>query len=108
VTPAFFAFPFIKAWRAGADRGAVRPDGLGLVLPIVALGYLGFVWLWNFDLGFPADYDLMTSLGIALNLYVLHLVLALWRRSRGLAYLGVAMGSIYIWFYMFRFLNTIP
>jgi hypothetical protein len=40
-------------------------------LSLPALGYIGFVLLWEFDLGVPGDYELMTSMGFVIALAVL-------------------------------------
>lgn len=40
-----------------------------LFLGLLALAYIGFISLWNFDLAFPGDYDLMFSLSPLLALW---------------------------------------
>jgi len=52
-------------------------------MSILCLGYLGFITLWNFDLGYPGDTDLMLSMSFPINillLYFLYLLLK-WRKS---------------------------
>lgn len=39
-----------------------------IFLAITSLGYLSFIALWNFDFGFPADIDLMLTMGVSLSL----------------------------------------
>lgn len=43
-----------------------------LVLGVLFFCYFIFIFLWNFDLGFPVDLDLMVSLGFLVGLFSFH------------------------------------
>lgn len=62
--PLFFV---AAAMSAGRHAAAERPQPF---LSLIALAYLFFVTLWNFDLGFPGDFDLMLTLSPVLGLWV--------------------------------------
>lgn len=62
--PLFFV---AAAMSAGRRAAAERPQPF---LSLIALAYLFFVTLWNFDLAFPGDFDLMLSLSPLLGLWV--------------------------------------
>lgn len=47
-----------------------------LFLAILGLGHLGFISLWGFDLGFPADTYLMLGISLALQLFLVMAVLS--------------------------------
>ncbi|MBL8728467.1 MAG: hypothetical protein JNM25_08560 [Planctomycetes bacterium] len=81
-------------WRRGRrDRAALgaalrqRPDAA-----ITALGGIGFASLYYFDLGFPADYDLMVSICTPTAVGLLLLLTSLPRatRRRGAILFGLA------------------
>ena len=59
-------------------------------LCITSLGYFAFIVLWNFDLGFPRDVDLMLSMGVPLLLMIWILLrrLPLW--------MGLIIGAVNI------------
>jgi len=48
----------------------LRTDRSQSLLASAALGYLLFSFVWGFDLGFPQDFDLMTSMGVVLVLFL--------------------------------------
>lgn len=50
------------------------------LLAFGTLGYLAFMWLWNFDLGFPTDYDLMVSMGLTFVLWLVCLTMERYER----------------------------
>jgi hypothetical protein len=60
---------------------------------IITLCYLGFAFLWNFDLGYPLDVDLMISLGLTENLFMFAIVNRLFRTNR-MAVLVVALAGL--------------
>ena len=74
-----------------------------IFLIILGLGYLGFVSLWNFDLGFPGDYDLMTNMGFLLLLAASAAVVWSGHWPVGLALAGISLA--YAWGTIFLFLR---
>lgn len=86
VAPLLLWIPFLllKTRYTGATSW-LKPlmnDSILASLAIYACAYLGFIFLWNFDLGYPTDLDLMVSLGVTLNIAVLRLLYCLggdWR-----------------------------
>jgi len=73
----------LGVWRCAREATLLRRLGPSwdLVLPaILTLAYLAFITLWNFDLGFPGDYDLMMTMAVVAQLLVVVLV-ARWRSA---------------------------
>jgi len=98
--------PDSNTWPRGGCHGhATHREGLDehLFLVILGLGYLGFACLWNFDLGFPGDYDLMTSMGILLLPAATAATVRSGRWPAGLAL--AAIGLPYAWGTIFLFLR---
>lgn len=80
------AAPWLVLLGIGRGLAEVRerprePDVELFFLGLLSLAYLGFVTLWNFDLAFPGDYDLMTTLSVVVQLYVF-VLLDRWPRPR--------------------------
>lgn len=59
--PAILALPVIGGWLVWKQKlwEEFRPL---VPLVVVALGYLSFLFLWNFDFGWPRDHDLMITM----------------------------------------------
>jgi len=107
-SPAAFALPFLVVAKAVNRRG--RFPSTPWFLSLTALGYLGFLFLWNFDLGAPRDYDLMISMAVPLNLAVLAFLIQGFNRSRGermTAWSAVAAGVGLTWVFMGSFLQPV-
>ena len=89
--------------REDATKSSRRPEAW--CLQLMALGYVSLVVLWNFDLHFPIDYDLMLSMSIPFHLSVLSF---LFSRPQGPTYgtfLMVGGGIMYSWCIMSSFLQ---
>ncbi len=75
-------------------------------LTTAALGYGAFAFLFEFDLRFPHDVDLMTGLGVALMLWSTLALLAFVRVHEILALLAISLGSVHSWLLIGAFLCT--
>jgi hypothetical protein len=99
-SPLFFAVPVLAlAGVRQAGKGGI----LNTALVVPALGYISFIILWNFDYGFPADYDLMVSMGVTVNLCLLS---AFFRMQGRLLYLVCALtlvGALPTWYLFLSF-----
>ena len=90
-------------WKEDAMKASRRSDAW--CLQLMALGYVSLAFLWNFDLHFPIDYDLMLSMSIPFHLSVLSFVMS---RPHGPTYgalLWVGGGITYSWCIMSSFLR---
>jgi hypothetical protein len=67
------------------------------LLAALGLGYLVFVCLWGYDLGFPLDYDLMFSMGILLQLALTGWVIETCLGSKALTAAIVSVNLLYSW-----------
>jgi len=81
----------VRLWRAPE----VPAEAELLFLTVLSLGYVGFVFLWSFDLGFPTDYDLMFSMSVPLVLWTTKVAADLCPRPVRLA--GVAFAFLTAW-----------
>jgi hypothetical protein len=99
-SPLFLAVPMlvVLGWKDAWKRGVFNT---ALVFP--ALGYICFLLLWNFDYGFPKDYDLMVSMGITVNLCLLSAACGTSMRIRYLMCLLVLPSSILSWYFFVSF-----
>ena len=78
-------------------------SGSSIFIALLACAYLGFITVWNFDLGFPGDFDLMVSFAPLLGLWTCSVLRSVsgWWRPLGL------LGSIAIaWSLIQRFLRV--
>jgi hypothetical protein len=107
-SPAAFALPLLLAVK-GAARGGRFPL-TPWFLALTALGYLGFLFVCNFDLGVPEDYDLMISMAVPLNLALLAFLLQGFDRSWGervATWSVVVAGVALSWAFMGSFLAPV-
>ena len=92
----------IAAWSGVSRRfAATLPAQESLFLLVLTFGYLGFAWLWNFDLGL-SDLDLMTSLSLPLLLLFCRMLVHLPTR---LAAALLVVNLVYVWGTLFLFLR---
>lgn len=106
-SPIVFALPILIGIRA-ARRRRWTPWPASFPLSLLALGYLAFLWIINFHLGFPLDHDLMITLSIPLNLTLLgFLVHEFDTRGAGrvMAWSAVVIGGGLSWGVMFVYLG---
>jgi len=83
-----------------ARRAAARHIQASPAFLVCALGYLGFLFLMNFSLGFHSDYDLMLTLSTPLTLLLLQGLLAGMGSDgilRRLALPLVLLGTFHAW-----------
>lgn len=106
-TPLSLFTPLLVASLLLRRRIPTRPRWL-VCLP--ALGYVGFILLFEFDLGVPVDYDLMLSMGFVLGLAILDPWLRIAGRSSILAVLTLSalLGTTALsWAVMSTFLTSV-
>ena len=65
-SPFIFLLPFFFAKNKGKTKIQELP-----ILQLLSLAYLSLCWLFQFDMGFPGDYDLMVSFSTPLLLWFL-------------------------------------
>ncbi|MGZ5302482.1 MAG: hypothetical protein ACXWDO_00055 [Bacteroidia bacterium] len=102
-----FSVPFFLLaviWFRKKYRSAdIQHLGTEVVLMITTLAFIGFIWLWNFDLGFPNDYDLMLSMGIVFTMLTAFFFLKLCRVSHISRYIllqPLVANLVYSWIYI--------
>ncbi len=94
--PAHWLCAAAAVWAVIRGRKVERPMLLS-VLTVFALGYVAFISLWGFDLGFPLDYDLMISMGIPLQLCLTAWAVQWCAKSRVLTAAIVGINLLYAW-----------
>lgn len=75
-----------------------------LFLGFASLGYFSLVFLHNFDLGYPVDLDLMTSMSTPFLLLTIYAVIH-WLPQR-VSYVFGALGTVFVWGYISPFLTS--
>lgn len=102
-----FSVPFFLLSVLWLRKKHINKDlaslGTEVVLIITTLGFIGFIWLWNFDLGFPNDYDLMLSQGIVFSMLTVFFFLKLCRVLRISKYIllqPVVANIFYSWLFI--------
>lgn len=72
-------------------------DPVLFALGMFSCCYIVFAFLWNFDLGFPIDLDLMVSLGVSIGLfsfYSIYLLSCSKRNSKAWLYFSIFFGAV--------------
>jgi len=67
ITNFFFIFAgpiYLLSWRKIGKSKDLYLEPLSMLFVLIFLAHFTMVFFWNFDLGFPHDYDLMTSIGM--------------------------------------------
>ncbi len=77
-----------------------------VVSGVLTLCYLSFIFLWNFDLGFPFDLDLMLSLGFPLSIFVFSMLYKLPENKKIYLTLGVFWGLYFNALFLSSFLTS--
>lgn len=83
----------------------IDKDPVFLVSSVLCLGFLSFIFLWNFDLGFPVDLDLMVSLGCFVNVAVFYVLYRFPANRSVLLPMSVFFGLVVNMFFVSRFLT---
>jgi len=84
------------------------PGASSGVLVLLSLAYLGFITLWNFDLGYPTDYDLMFSLSLLPALLVLLLVVRRCSTNSNLVKFFILVAIALAWTHQSSFIKSMP
>ncbi len=87
------------AWRRVKPVGSVRQPEQGpyVVLVLLFLAHAALYLSWNFDYGYPRDYDLMTSLGLTWLGLPLVVAMRLWSRPPVHAWAVLALAACASW-----------
>lgn len=64
------------------SKNRFQPILYNLPLTILSLGYMAFLFLWDFDLGWPTDHDLMTTMGLPLALVYTAYLISLFKNKQ--------------------------
>jgi hypothetical protein len=67
------------------------------LLALVSLGGVSFIACWNYDLGFPLDWDLMLTLAVPLQLTLLGSLVANGTRGLGALWAVAGIGAVLSW-----------
>jgi hypothetical protein len=87
---------------AKRNKNYFKVNSVIVVTGITTLCYLAFIFLWNFDLGFPTDLDLMISLGFPLSIFTFSLILNISNNNKMLVFAG----SIFCIFFNLIFISS--
>lgn len=99
--PLVWLVPFLAARRAAFASFSRHP--FNILTAVGTLGFFAYVFLFNFDLGYARDLDLMVAMSTPLILFALPLLVTLVTRPRvllALAYVQIAASWFYIGSYL--------
>jgi hypothetical protein len=90
------------AARSVLKAGSLKGESHYLLLATLAMGYVCFISLWGFDLGFPADIYLMLGTSLPIPLFTAGIIL---RLSRNVRFVLAGASLLYAWTTLFIFLR---
>lgn len=105
-TPFFMAYGICVLLRAILKK-PLSPqvqDTHALTLTILSLGYLGFIFMFGFDLGYPRDLDLMISMSLPLSLLFIRRLLISLKNMRIIGAFMILLCIVMTWSFVASFL----
>ena len=109
-SPAVLIFSIMFTYRVAARKHdyftSIRDEPVLVVTGVLTLCYLLFVILWNFDLGFPVDLDLMISLGFPLSIFIFSMLQKFHGYNKAYLTAGVLLGIYFNTLFVSSFLNS--